>query len=230
MASALLVLASLAALPSIASAGTVSVSDAVVFTDPAGQDNRVDVDTGDVVGCETAWCVTIEDDVGAPASSDPRCEAVGADELLCQLAGPLPVVVDLGAGQDLLAAFQQPTDALTGRGGPGNDSLYSTTGPATLEGGDGDDELYPDDNPYSSSTVTPGPDVIAGGPGVDKVWYIGHASGVQVSLDGAANDGGVGEVDNVQTDVEAIVGSRSDDVLVGSDANNVFEGREGHTG
>ena len=223
-----LVLALVLALPAVAGAATVGVdANGVAFSDAAGQDNRVDVDTGDTVGCPAAWCVEIEDDAGAPTSTDPRCAMNGLDTLTCGFTAPLPVVVDLGAGQDLLASFIEPGDTLTGRGGPGNDELYGTSGATTLDGGDGDDALYPDDNPYSLSSVTPGPDIVTGGSGTDTVWYIDHAAGVRVSLDGIANDGGPSDVDNVHPDVERIIGSRFADVLSGSDADNVIEAREG---
>jgi hypothetical protein len=216
----------LAAAP--AHAGTVTLSaQGVAFVDPAGEMNRVDVDTGATLDCPSAWCVEIEDDVGAPSAADPRCASDGLDRLTCDLGAPVPVVIDLGAGDDLLASFIDPADALTARGGPGADRLYGTTGATTLEGGDGDDALYPDDNPYSLSDVPPGPDAVAGGPGADTVWYVGHPAGVRVSLDGAADDGGAGEGDNVGADVEHIVGSRSSDVVIGSAAANRVEGREG---
>jgi hypothetical protein len=67
-------LALVLAFPAVAGAATVTVNaNGVAFSDPAGQDNRVDVDTGDTVGCDAAWCVDFEDDLGAPTSSDPRC-------------------------------------------------------------------------------------------------------------------------------------------------------------
>jgi hemolysin type calcium-binding protein len=225
-----LALACAAAIPSIAAAGTVAINGStVVFTDPAGADNRVDVDAGRTIDCPGAavWCVEIEDDLGPPASSDPRCVSDGLFTTTCALAARGAIVVDLGAGSDLLASMTDAGEALTGHGGPGNDELYGRTGTETLDGGEGDDRLYPDDNAYTSSPPPPGPDTVAGGPGNDQVWYLDHQSGVRVSLDGAANDGGATDVDNVLPDVERIVGSGHADVLAGSAAANEIDARNG---
>jgi Ca2+-binding RTX toxin-like protein len=225
-----LALACAAAVPAVAAAGTVAINGStVVFTDPAGTNNRVDVDAGRTIDCPVAaaWCVEIEDDLGPPASSDPRCVSDGLFTTTCALAAPGAIVVDLGAGADLLASMTDVGEVLTGRGGPGNDELHGRTGTETLDGGDGDDQLYPDDNPYSMSVPPPGPDSIAGGPGTDQVWYLEHQSAVRVSLDGVANDGGASDVDNVLPDVERIVGSGHADVLTGSAAANEIDARDG---
>jgi hypothetical protein len=225
-----LALAWTAAVPAVAAAGTVAIDGStVVFTDPAGADNRVDVDAGRTIDCPgaAAWCVEIEDDVGPPASSDPRCVSDGLFTTTCALAAPGAILVDLGAGADLLASMTDAGEVLTGRGGPGNDELHGRTGTETLDGGEGDDQLYPDDNPYSMSVPPPGPDSIAGGPGTDQVWYLEHRSAVRVSLDGVADDGGATDVDNVLPDVERIVGSGGPDVLAGSAAANEIDARDG---
>jgi RTX calcium-binding nonapeptide repeat (4 copies) len=219
-----------AAIPAVAAAGTVAIDGStVVFTDPAGADNRVDVDAGRTIDCPdaAAWCVEIEDDLGPPASSDPRCVSDGLFTTTCALAAQGAIVVDLGSGADLLASMTDAGEVLTGRGGPGNDELYGRAGTETLDGGEGDDQLYPDDNPYTPSVPPPGPDTVAGGPGNDQVWYVEHASGVRVSLDGVANDGGATDIDNVQPDVERIVGSGRADVLAGSAAANEIDARDG---
>lgn len=219
-----------AALPGIASAGTVTIDGStVVFTDPAGADNRVDVEAGRTTDCPdaAAWCVEIEDDVGPPTSSDPRCVSDGLFTTTCALAAPGAIVIDLGAGADLLASNVGAGETLTARGGPGNDELFGWTGTESFDGGDGDDKLYPDDNPYSSTSPPPGPDTLAGGPGNDQVSYLAHGSAVRVSFDGTANDGGASDVDNVLPDVEGIVGTGGADVLVGSDAANEIDGRDG---
>jgi hypothetical protein len=225
-----LAVACAALVPTVAAAGTVTISGStVVFSDPAGADNRVDVDAGQTADCPdgAAWCVEIEDDLGPPAPGDGRCVSDGLFTTTCALGARGAIDIDLGAGADLLASMTDAGDALRVRGGPGNDTLFGRTGQETLDGGEGNDELYPDDNAYTPSVPTPGPDTVAGGPGTDKVWYLDHQSAVRVSLDGAANDGGAADVDNVQPDVEAIVGSNHSDVLVGSGAVNDIDGREG---
>jgi len=89
-----------------------------------------------------------------------------------------------------------------------------------------------------------GRDVVTGGAGRDLVTYADRftvgapgSAGVDVSLDGVANDGdpdidqldstAAGEGDNIGTDVEDLTGTKRDDRLVGSAAPNVLFGDEG---
>jgi hypothetical protein len=50
---------------------------------------------------------------------------------------------------------------------------------------------------------------------------------VRVDLDDIADDGEVGEGDNVGSNVEVVVGGAGDDVLAGSDGSNILYGRAG---
>jgi Ca2+-binding RTX toxin-like protein len=67
-------------------------------------------------------------------------------------------------------------------------------------------------------------DTFAGGVGTDTASYADHTLAVSASLDGVANDGAVGELDNVATDVENLVGGSGADVLTGSSSANTFDG------
>jgi len=82
-----------------------------------------------------------------------------------------------------------------------------------------------------------GPDVFEGGPGVDTVTYAARTAGVTATIDGVADDGDVagphggdlepvdGRRDNIETDVENVVGGAGDDVLMGdADANRLDGG------
>src|SRR4029434_6559459 len=51
---------------------------------------------------------------------------------------------------------------------------------------------------------------------------------VTVILDDIANDGELGEGDNVHADVENVIGGNGDDKLEGSAANNVLRGGNGN--
>lgn len=117
-------------------------------------------------------------------------------------------------------------DHLTG--GPGNESISGGDGNDLLEGGPGDDRFPADD----------GGDEIHGGTGFDTVSYTdrGQIPGdgpVEVTLgNGLADDGGVpdgqpGARDNLQADVEAVLGSVLGDRLVGSDGADLLFGDEG---
>jgi Ca2+-binding RTX toxin-like protein len=52
--------------------------------------------------------------------------------------------------------------------------------------------------------------------------------GVTVDIDGAADDGGIGEGDNVRTDVEHLLGGPGDDDLTGDGDANFIDGRDGN--
>ena len=82
------------------------------------------------------------------------------------------------------------------RGGPGDDELEGGAGSDTVEGGDGNDLLMPD------GFEDPSSDTVDGGAGVDTVSDYdqpGESSHprLNISFDGAANDGRPGENDNL---------------------------------
>lgn len=108
----------------------------------------------------------------------------------------------------------QGADVLTGTGE--DDTLAGLGGNDRLRGGDGNDTL----------DGGAGTDDIAGGDGRDAVSYSQHG-GVTVSLDDLANDGGSGELDNTQTDIEDIFGSPGNDVLQGNAGANTIDGSGG---
>lgn len=109
--------------------------------------------------------------------------------------------LDGGAGNDQLEG-DDLDNALSG--GSGADRLNGYGGADRLQGDDGDDVL----------SAGAGGDVASGGGGRDTVSYDESASGVAVSLNGAADDGAVGEGDSVLGDVEVVVGSAANDTLV----------------
>ena len=120
-----------------------------------------------------------------------------------------PDCVDAHGG--LLAAY--------GKGG--KDDLYAFGNcRASLFGGDGDDWLM----------SAPGaPNLIDGGAGADTMDYSDHFNelgGVDVSMDGVANDGLFGETDNVRG-VEDVMGTPRNDRIVGDAAANRLSGLGG---
>src|SRR5206468_1541500 len=70
-------------------------------------------------------------------------------------------------------------------------------------------------------------DVFDGGTGFDTVSYEGHQQGVNVFLNGAADDGNPGEHDNLMH-VEGVFGSEGSDLLVGNSARNTLDGGFGN--
>jgi len=116
-------------------------------------------------------------------------------------------VLDGGAGRDLLEGLN------------GDDLLIGSLGDDTLNGGHGADSLR----------GGLGTDRLIGGYGYEDVAdYSDRAAGVEVSLDGIADDGAGEENDQIDDDVEGVFGGRGDDVIVGSAVANALRGGAGN--
>jgi Ca2+-binding RTX toxin-like protein len=116
-------------------------------------------------------------------------------------------------------------DKLSGTGG-GNDILLGGSGADDLEGWGGDDTLKGEggnDTLHRNS----GADVLDGGPDSDALSYAGVGQSVYVYQDGAANDGPLGEKDNV-TSIENLTGSSYGDDLQGTQGDDVIKGGGGN--
>jgi Ca2+-binding RTX toxin-like protein len=72
-----------------------------------------------------------------------------------------------------------------------------------------------------------GADTMSGGAGQDTADYGDRSAAVTVTTDGVANDGASGEADNVQSDVDSIVGGSGDDRLTGGAGPDVLLGDAG---
>jgi Ca2+-binding RTX toxin-like protein len=97
-----------------------------------------------------------------------------------------------------------------------------------LRGGAGDDIL--DGNAYSTLIRDDdGNDDLSGGPGNDWVSYLSKTAPVRITIDNVADDGvsSINERDLVRSDVEAVTGTRYDDVLIGDDNGNRLFGTWG---
>jgi Ca2+-binding RTX toxin-like protein len=149
------------------------------------------------------------------------------------------VNVTLGGGNDTLFSrgFDQDRFELTATGGEGDDFFFtqfavgtsnlpvvaaSVQGRWTFDGGPGDDRIDASGSP--DLVEDDPPDVWRGGTGNDSLTYEMRTAGVDpatdmgvnVSLDGVANDGQPGEGDNVASDIEKVTGTRRADVLTGT--------------
>jgi hypothetical protein len=106
-------------------------------------------------------------------------------------------------------------------GGAGNDLLHGLAGKDFLSGGDGDDRLI----------AGPDPDMIDGGAGNDTADFSESSAGINVdlriTLKPVAGLGGYSQGD-LLNDVENIVGSKLDDMLIGDIGNNVLDGGSGN--
>ncbi|MCI4661579.1 MAG: M10 family metallopeptidase C-terminal domain-containing protein [Neomegalonema sp.] len=148
-------------------------------------------------------------------------------------------------------------------GGSGIDRIYGSAGDDTLiggtgfngsegdllNGGAGDDVLYAQSQTDQSETDpnrlygdvgndrligAAGADLLHGGAGVDTVDYSGASSGATINLDGGSGSGAAAgdryyEIENViGTDFDdVLIGNASDNLLAGGDGNDTFTGNGG---
>jgi Ca2+-binding RTX toxin-like protein len=123
------------------------------------------------------------------------------------------------AGNDSMVGGGSQGILLTG--GLGNDTLAGGLGADTLNGGAGNDLFF------EGIGNTTGADVFIGSDGIDTIDFSGRTGGITCTLDGSADDGQVGEGDNVGADIENIIGGAGDDILTGSARNNIIIGGVG---
>jgi Ca2+-binding RTX toxin-like protein len=134
----------------------------------------------------------------------------------------LKVEMNGGAGPDTLygGGYSSISTQVTAKGEGGQDTLYGGTGADTLDGGEGNDFLI----------GFAGGDVFIGGADFDTVAYYDRVNAtdqVNVTIDGAPNDGTGSENDNVNVDVEDLIGGPAGDHITGSDASNTLDGGDG---
>lgn len=185
-----------------------------------------------VTGTDAGESVTALEDVGTVVLTGAVAPGTGCtpgtNEVRCG-AGATRVRMLLGDGDDSAAGRRLFVFCLFGScppprqslsiplevdGGPGDDTILDGNGNDQLGGGPGRDTFLP----------VAGGDDISGGEGIDIVNYALSATGVNVTLDDATDDGPTGD-DNVHSDVEDITGTASNDTLVGdADANQLAGG------
>jgi Ca2+-binding RTX toxin-like protein len=201
----------------------------------AGSD---DLDGGD--GADRLFGATAQDPA-AGADTDVLGGGPGSDALA---GSGGPDRLEGGAGNDALDGAGGDDDV---RGGDGADTVIGGAGNDAQDGGPGDDLVGTDGTASSQElgndallggegddTLAPGPgppfaddDALSGGPGTDTVSYGARLSPVAASKDGIANDGAVGERDDVGLDVERLAGGLGSDTLVGGPGDDALDGEPG---
>jgi Ca2+-binding RTX toxin-like protein len=131
--------------------------------------------------------------------------------------------LDGGGGNDTIQGLGG-ADLLLGE--TGNDVLDGGTGADTLLGG-GDDDILNGDTGNDTLDGGTGADVFNGGDDQDTADYRTRSQDVTVTLDGTADDGEATEGDNVQGDVENVLGGEGSDTLTGSPLANLLDGGPG---
>jgi Ca2+-binding RTX toxin-like protein len=121
-------------------------------------------------------------------------------------------VLTAGSGNDTLT-----NGAVSGgisNGNSGNDTFDGNAVGGVFNGGSGTGPLTSGADTFISGDNG---QTFNGNDGTDTVSYAGKASGVTVTVDGAADDGNGtdGNVDNVAADIERVVGSSSGDNITG---------------
>jgi Ca2+-binding RTX toxin-like protein len=151
-------------------------------------------------------------DVLGGTTSDNHFDAGGGNDMVTGAAGDDEL--DGSAGDDTVS------------GGPGDDEVYGREGVDSLSGDDGDDFMRFE---FSDGDA----DQMNGGAGIDS-YRDGSVLGMNISLDGAANDGPRDSqegsaIDDVGSDIENIFAQDSpDDVLTGSGLANQIDGGVGN--
>jgi Ca2+-binding RTX toxin-like protein len=107
---------------------------------------------------------------------------------------PLPLTVWAGAGNDVITG--------------GALDIANT-----FNGEDGDDTFH--------HSVALSDDTCNGGAGTDTATYATRTNAVSVTLDGTGNDGEAGEVDDIEADVENVIGGAGNDTIDATGSNIV---------
>ncbi len=160
-----------------------------------------------------------------------------ADNIIHGLGGA--DVIDGAAGTDTVSYDERSApvnvslDGVANDGAPGEaDNVINTE---NIIGGNGDDTLTGNAagniirGVGGNDTIAGGAgrDIIDGGGGTDTATYADHPTAVAVSLDGLANDGTTGELDNV-INTENLIGGAGNDTLTGNAGPNFIRGLGGN--
>ncbi|MEU7876338.1 hypothetical protein [Dactylosporangium sp. NPDC049140] len=187
--------------------GVVRVTGNLRFDAPIGVNDQITV-TGD------SSVITVTDPT-ATLTAGAGCTLVTPHQVRCASTAWMSMRIRGLDGDDVITnATAFPADL---SGNDGNDRLT---------GGSGDDRL----------TGGFGADVLQGGGGSDTASYADQSNrlAVRADLDGAtgddgsADDGPAGARDTIAADVENLVGTLQNDVLIGNAGANSIDGAGGH--
>jgi Ca2+-binding RTX toxin-like protein len=167
-----------------------------------------------------------DDTIEADGGADDVRGGPGFDSVLLDNGDDVVHLDDLANDGNAGQGMNIHTDVEAVDGGLGSDNLFGNAGPNTLIGGAGNDIL--DGGPGSDVLDGgDGADEISGGPDVDRVQYT-DAAAQTITLDDVRNDGALGELDNVHSDIEDVSAGPGNDTVTGSDAPNVLDGGAGN--
>ena len=234
----------------------VGVTNGILFyTAGQGEQNHVTVTLSGGMYAVMDPGATMTGFVGSPCTISPDgheadCPEMGIASLRVFL-GDLNDDVTISAPTPARLLGGEGDDSLTG--GSGNDRLNGGAGNDSEDGGSGTDLLGASDLLLAPGSQDPGltdpgndslrggagddtalfvgtgdgADDFSGGDGRDRVDYSDRATDVRVTLDGSADDGGAGEGDDIEPDVEDVTAGSGSDTLTGSGAENSLDGGKG---
>jgi Ca2+-binding RTX toxin-like protein len=199
----------LLAMPGLASASNVELNgNAIVVTDAAGVVRNTQIELG---GGGNFYQV----DEGAPMSTPTAgaCSpAMGGNAVRCPAAGVTRILVDTGAGDDIVQIqLSVPANVSSViRGKAGDDILEGGQGKDRIDGGRGGDQMIGNTN-------------------VDTVTYAGVLERVSAQIgggfvSGSVLDGPAGSRDQVGPDIENLIGGTRQNKLFGSNQDNLLVG------
>lgn len=204
--------------PQAAHASSVRLSpdgETLIYEAAAGEENFlfVELEAGEYSVTDSGWM----GDVQLSVAAGPGCSTNSVDHARCAAADVIALNISVGDQSD--EAIVNASTTATILGGGGEDFLVGGTKHDTLAGEDGNDYLLGGD----------GADSLSGGAGSDMASYEDHVDAVIADVgggtnDGSAEDGPEGARDNVQADVEGLIGGDGDDVLTGDGGANVLDG------
>ena len=153
--------------------------------------------------------LTVSDTAGVAAGAG--CVQVDATHVSCDASAVTLVRVSGGNGSDVVHMNANIPSVLNGGngydslfGGPADDILRGGSRPDVLDGGPGADLLIGGNGTDPTAVTTNDPETVS---------YASRTSPIHVTNDGVANDGAVGEHDNVAADISKIIGSTAGDTI-----------------
>lgn len=208
-----------------------SVGESIVVYDPSnpihGGANCVPIESN-LVSCQAAGITSIDVDLGdlddemknSTHSTSVTYAGAGNDFLTGGATGD---AFHGGDGTDTISYSDRIADVVVNINpnafsGDGSEIDIIHTDIENAIGGAGDDKFY-GSSAKNTFVGGAGSDTFNGGAQSDTVSYADRAEDLNVTVDGAADDGGAGEADNVKTDVESVVGGSGDDLLTGHSTN-----------
>ena len=209
----------------------------LTYTGGSGEVNHVKAERG-----SGGWTIR---DATAVLEAGQGCTSSDEHTAVCGQSSS-PIKFELGDGDDDFDGRTLDT-GVTVNGGAGNDLIRGGFGPDTIDAGDGSDQVAgaggadqlkgggggtdtirggaSSDTLSDEDGLAPGPDTFDGEEGVDRLDYSARVGGVTVDLS-APGRPQLGEGDTV-TSIEEVIGGEGPDLLIGTPARDVFEGRGG---